>query len=144
MKIIKSLLLIFLTISSATLLNIQKRHHRHKHDNKHLDGAKHKHKNVYIYNKHYHVNQPTLSQIHNNPNIQSLYNSHDSIHHDTPNTHYIPKVHWVEDDLHTHTQVLNHDDHIHTMTQSYPNDHYHQQLTDASRLFAPHIGIIII
>ena len=153
MKIIKTFFLIFLSISTATVLSIQK-HHHHEHNNENQDGAKRRHKNVYIYNKHYHLQQPTVSQIHSVPNIQSLYDSHNLIQHDIPQTHYIPKVHWVDDDMHSHTTVLDHVDHTHTITESYPNDHFHEHLTvsgvmsnvapSSSRLITPQMGISTI
>ena len=135
--------LIFLSISCATLLSIQK-HHHHEHDGKNQDISKHRHRNVYIYNKHYHIKQPTISQIHTVPNIQSFYDSHNLIHKEIPNTHYIPKVHWVDDDIHAHTTVLDHNDHTHTITESYPNDHS-QHLTISGEMsnIAPSAGYLI-
>jgi hypothetical protein len=135
---IKTLVLLAILLNVALNANLKKRHHGEDEEEEHREpkhNRKNKHRNVYIYNKHYHINQPS-SVLTTQPNIHSLtttqalvhndihdiHNVHDlhTLHdiHEIPHTHYVPQVHWVDDTLQAHTHVIDHDDHIHTITHA--------------------------
>ena len=99
-KNIKTFLLLSICILYIFSVDLKKRHHEKVYNEKFNKPGHHiKHKNVYIYNRHYHINQPS-SVITPQPSINSIQTTHDLIHHDLhsiPKTTYIPKVHWVDD-----------------------------------------------
>ena len=129
MKIIKSLLILSICILNSITIKILKRHLHNEEEveaNYEPNSPRHKkHKNVYIINKHYHINQP--SEIMSSPIINSMPTSGQLINHDIPSTHYIPKVNWVDDNIRPITTMHDHGDHLHALT--YNSEHQHHSVS---------------
>lgn len=131
MKVVKTLLICTLISLTLSASNLRKHHQEEEEEHNENSHRRHKGKNVVIINKHYHINQPSSALIATHPNINALRTTqalihndlhnglHYDLHRDIPHTHYIPQVHWVDDTLHSHTDVIDHGDHVHTLTSSH-------------------------